>query len=157
MHDVAGPSRKFSHQVELAQIEFVPRNARIILQRRFDFFPGRIHGEVDLLQRAVRGIFDESRPCVIGLSKRYSVDMPRSTIASERFIGNFSDVGPAHNHKCAGRSRGVGHLVCARGHPRHRADPNQSDLVPGDEVPQVRFAQRLRVTNNKVDFVLRRR
>src|SRR3712207_8755523 len=48
--------------VELLQLDRLPRNRRVVLQRRLDFLAERVDRQVALFELAARGVLDDLRP-----------------------------------------------------------------------------------------------
>src|ERR1019366_359654 len=56
--------------VELVDIEPIPRNERIVLERGFLLVPEVIHGSIDFFELSAGGVGDDARPGFIGFGRR---------------------------------------------------------------------------------------
>jgi len=80
--------------VELAQVDRVPGNDRVILQGRFALLPQRVHRSVNLLEFAPCRILHDLRPGMIRLTQGQRICVTRSAVAPESFFGSFRHVRP---------------------------------------------------------------
>src|SRR6202044_1279036 len=74
--------KKLGDQVKLLQIKGVPGNDRILLQRRFEFFPGSIDRGVNIFEFAAGRIFDNARPGFIGFAESHCVGVASASVAA---------------------------------------------------------------------------
>ena len=154
LHDRAHEAR---NAVELVDVQRVPRDLRVTLQVRFALLSEGIHRHVPFLQCAARRVGDDLRPGLIRLTQRHRIGMPRSPVASQRFVRQFGDVRSAHHHRHPGGANGIRHPVSLRDHAGHRADPHQPDALGEHETHDLGIAHRLRVAVDQQHFVSRRR
>ena len=140
-------------RLNCVDIELVPRNQRIVLQGGFLLLPEGIHGSIDFLQLSADGVGDDARPGFVGFAERNRIGMTWSAVATEGFIGAFGDVRPAHDNGHAGGAQCVGHAVGFGDHPRHGADPHQSDFLIQSVLHQLGIGHRLGVAINQQYFI----
>src|SRR6266446_2473531 len=136
--------------------DFVPGNLRIRLQLWFALLAKVIHGSVDILEGATRGIFHNSGPCLVRFAKSNRVGMARAAITPERLIGHFRDVRTAHDNFYSRGAHRVRHAIGLGDHPGHRADADQPDVLFTHVARDTFFIHRLRVAVNQHYLVARR-
>src|SRR5439155_22539353 len=83
------------HEIKLTEIYLVPRNHRILLERRFAFLAEVINGSIDFFQRATRGILYNFWPGFVGFAESHSIGTAWTAIPAECLVGLFRDVGSA--------------------------------------------------------------
>ena len=66
-------------------------------------------------------------------------------------------MGAAKNDFGAGRAYGVSKAIGSRRHSRHRTDSSQLNVIGSDELRNLGFRHRLRVSINQKDLMLWRR
>ena len=91
------------------------------------FLAESVDGRVNLLELAARGVRHNARPGFVGFAEGQGVGMARPAIAAQRFVGDFGDVRPTHDHGDAGGAQGVGDAVGFGDHAGHGADAHEPD------------------------------
>src|SRR5260370_26600919 len=86
LHEAA---EKAGDAVELVDIQPVPRNQRIVLQRGLLLLPEGIHRRVDFLELSAGGIGDDARPGFVGFTERNRIGVTWSAVAAQGFIGTL--------------------------------------------------------------------
>ena len=105
----------------------LPGNGGVVLQVGLAFLAEGVHGRVDFLQPAARGVFHDARPGFVGFAQRDRVGVARPAVAAQRFVRHFGDVRPAHHDGDAGGAQRVRHPVRLGHHAGHGADADQPD------------------------------
>src|SRR6266436_3714028 len=148
MHDAG-------EQIELLQLDLVPGNLRIRLQRWLALFSKVVHWHVDILKRAAGGILHDSGPSLIRFPKSNRVGMARAAVTPKSLVGHFRDVRAAHYDLDSRGAHCVRHAIGLGDHPGHRTYANQSDIMFTHVVRDTFFIHGLRVAVNKDYFVAR--
>ena len=60
---------------------------------------------------------------------------------------------PANHHRDTGCAKGIGNAVCARDHPRHGANTDQSDFLIANVLRDLTLVHRLSVAINEQHFM----
>ena len=141
------------NEIELMEVNRVPGDHGIRLQRRLALFACFVYGFVKVFEFAARGIVHNLRPSLVGFSEGNGVGVPRATVAAESFCEFFGHVRPAHNDGHSNRANGVGHAVGFGDHSRHGADADQSNVLFADELRNLRFVHALGIAVNQNYFV----
>ncbi len=150
-------THKGRNPIELLQVDRVPGNRRVILQRRLALLPGGVGRSVDLLELATGRILHDQRPGFIRFAQGQCVGMTRFAITPERFIGNFGYVRSAHDDRNTGGTDGIRHAVCFGDHAGHGADSDQSNSFVENELDQFGIAHRSRIAIDQYNFMARGR
>ena len=137
----------------MLQVQLVPGDLRIIVQRRLDLAACSVDRQVDFLQGAALGIGDNLRPSLVGLAQRDRIRVAKSAITSQGLVRNLGDVGTSHDHPNACGAHRVRHPVGFRGHPRHGANPHQFHAVLANVGCQLLLAHSLRVAIHQEDLM----
>ena len=148
---------KFGNNVELLQIDGVPGNRRIGLQRGFAFLAKGVDRSVGLLQSAANRVLYNARPSLVSFTKRHRIRVTRAAGTAQRFIGHFRDVRTAHDHGHADRADSIGHAIGLGDHASHRANAHQSDVLFFHKLRNTCFIHRLGVAIDQDYFVTGRR
>src|SRR5712692_3788924 len=146
-------SGELGNDVELIEVDGVPGDRRIRLQRGLLLLAEGIDGSVDILERLFCGIVDDFGPSLVGFTESDGVGMARTAGAAERFVGHFGDVGPAHDHGHADRADGVSHAIGLGDHTGHRADADEPDVLFQHKASDAVFIHGLGVAIDKQHFM----
>src|SRR5689334_13167795 len=144
-------------EIELIEIERLPGNHGILMKTRLSFFTTLIKRLIDLLELTTRGVFDYLRPCFIGFPEGDRVNVSRSAISPQRFVGNFSNVWPAHYDAHTRKADCIGDAIGFFGHSGHRADTDQIDFLFLYEPDDLFITHRPRIGINEQNFMTGRR
>src|SRR6202043_779773 len=99
------------NDVELSEVDSVPGNGRIGLQRGLLLLAEGVYGSVDVFERAVCGIVHNFGPGFVSFAESYGVGMAGTAGAAERLVSHFGDVRAAHHYGDADGANGVRHAV----------------------------------------------
>ena len=113
----------------MTQIYFVPRDRRIVFQRRFAFLAKIVDWRVGFFQRATCGVLDNFWPSFIGFAEGDGVGVARPAVAAEGFVEFLGDMRSTHHNGHANGANRIGHTIGLRNHSCHRADADQADIV----------------------------
>ena len=113
---------RFGHQIELFEIDRLPRNHRILFQRWLALFARLVYRHVDFFELTASGVIHHLRPGFVGLAQSHGIGVARSAVAAQSLIGQFGDVRSAHHDFHPGGPDRVGNAVGLRDHARHGAD-----------------------------------
>ena len=123
----------------MIEIDLVPGDGGIRLERRLAVFAGGIDGRVDIFELAGGGVVDDLRPSFVGFAEGDGVGVARTAIATESFVGQFGDVRAAHDDGNAGGADGVGDAIGLGDHAGHGADADESDVFVADILRDLRL------------------
>jgi len=137
----------------LIEIDFVPGNRGIFLERRLAFLAEGVDGRVAIFESAARSVGDDGGPSFVGLAKSDRVGMTRATIAAESLVGFFRDVRAAHDHRHADGANGVSDAIGFGDHASHSADAHEADFLFADKIGDGGFVHALRVAIDEDYFV----
>ncbi len=149
--------RGLRHQIELLEVDRLPWNHRVILQRRLALLAKGIHWRINVFQLTAGGVFDNARPGGIGFAEGNRVGVARAAIAAERLVGHFGHVRSAHHYWNSGGANRIGHAIRLGNHSGHGADADQSNLVVAHKLRDPRFIHRMCVAIHQQHFMARRR
>ena len=143
------------NQIELIEIDFVPRNCGIVLEAGLALLAEGVDGRVKVLELAVCSVGDNSRPGFVGFAESNGVGMAGAATAAEGFVGFFGNVRAAHDDGNADGANRVRHAIGFGDHTSHGADTDETDFFVLDKLGDGFFVHGLRVTIDQHNFVTR--
>src|SRR3982074_775987 len=115
-------TKERGYSVELLEVDRFPGDLWILSQVGFALLAEIVHGRVDVLQPAARGVFDNLGPRLLGLAQRPRIGMANAAVAAKGFIGKLCDMGSAHHYRDSGGAKSVGCSVSSSANAGPGAD-----------------------------------
>src|SRR5258708_38784198 len=95
------------------QINRVPGDDGILLERWLEFFSRGIERCVNILQVTARGIFHNAGPGIVGFAERDCIGVARAAIAAQGFVRPLGGVRTTHYYRDSdGSDRGWHSIGC---------------------------------------------
>src|SRR5437870_11533994 len=90
---------EMSDQIELVEVHAIPADHRIIVERGLHFFTSFVERRVNLLQRATRGVADDSGPSLVSLPEGDRIGVAGGAIAAPGLVGRLPPTWTAPHHR----------------------------------------------------------
>src|SRR6266568_1133563 len=136
-------------QIELIEVDRIPRDRGIWLERGFTLLAKLIHGSVDILEFAAHSIRNDLRPGLIGFTEGHGVRVARSAVSTEGLIGLLRNVRAAHHDRHTYGTDGIRHTVGLCDHSGHRTNADESNVVFAHVPRDTLFIHRLCIPINQ--------
>src|ERR1700686_2126698 len=149
-------SHGLGHQVELFEIDRVPWNYRIFLERWFALLAKSIDWRVYIFECTASSIVDDHGPSGIGFAKGDGIGVARTAVATERLVGHLGDVRASHHHRNTNRADGISHAVGLGDHSCHGANTDQSNIIVAHVLRDPSFIHRLGIAIYQKNLMSRR-
>ena len=143
------------YKVELVEINRLPGNHRILLERGLALFTSLVHRHIDFLQFAAGCVIHHLRPGFIGFAQSHSVGVARPAIAPQSFVGQLGDMRSAHHDFHSGGANRIRDAVGLGDHPGHGADADQVNLLVAHILGDLRFIHGLGIAVNQQNLMAR--
>src|SRR2546426_2597132 len=148
-------ARHLWNYIELVEVDRLPRDRRIWLERGLALLASLINWRVGILELAARGIINYLRPGFVGFPEGHSVGMPRPAASTKRLVGQFCHVRSAHHDRNSCGPNSIRHTIRLGYHSGHCADADESNPLFAHEPRDASFIHRLCVAINQQHLMAR--